>query len=192
MAISILTSIAPFLFYKKNKTLFGITSFVGLLIICLTYQASSGVYLLIIIFYALFLYKENTKIKEITSFIIQSLLLYLESLLIYKIFFMQTITDYVTNTIFPLLELPFDFLENLQTYYQLLIEDFKIEWLILIIILLIGFLIFSTKQSKRNKPTTCLLTILSIFLGLMLSFGIYPHLLVRYFRRELCMELGFL
>ena len=174
MAISILTSIAPFLFYKKNKTLFGITSFVGLLIMCLTYQASSGVYLLIIIFYALFLYKENTKIKEITSFIIQSLLLYLGSLLIYKIFFMQTVTDYVTNTIFPLLELPFGFLENLQTYYQLLIEDFKIEWLILIIILLIGFLIFSTKQSKRNKPTTCLLTILSIFLGLMLSFGIYP------------------
>ena len=153
MAISILTSIAPFLFYKKNKTLFGITSFVGLLIMCLTYQASSGVYLLIIIFYALFLYKENTKIKEITSFIIQSLLLYLGSLLIYKIFFMQTVTDYVTNTIFPLLKLPFGFLENLQTYYQLLIEDFKIEWLILIIILLIGFLIFSTKQSKRNKKS---------------------------------------
>lgn len=174
MALSILASTVPFLFYKKNKLLFSITSFLGLLTMCLTYQASSGIYLLLIIFYALFLYKENTKIKKIISFITQSILLYLASLLIYKIFFMQTVTDYVSNTLFPFLKLPAGFFENLQTYYQLLIKDFKTGWLILIAILFIGFLIFSTITSKRNKFTTFLLTGFSLVFGLMLSFGIYP------------------
>ena len=70
-------------------SLFGISSFCGLLIMCLTYQASSGIYLLLIFFYAFLLYKEDTNWKKIASFILYAGALYLGSLLVYKLFFMQ-------------------------------------------------------------------------------------------------------
>ena len=174
MAISILSSIVPFLFYKKNKVLFGIVSFCGLLIMCLTYQASSGIYLLLILFYAFLLYKEDTNWKKIVSFILYAGVPYLGRLLVYKLFFMQPVEDYVSNTIFPLLELPGGFLQNLSTYYDLLFHDFKVEWLILIGILVIGFLIATTLTAKKHKVITFLVSFLVLLLSVLTLFGIYP------------------
>ncbi len=174
MAISVLSSIVPFLFYKKNKVLFGISSVCGLLIMCLTYQASSGIYLLLILFYTFLLYKEDTNWKKIASFILYAGVLYLGSLLVYKLFFMQPVEDYVNNTIFPLLELPGGFLRNLSTYYDLLFHDFKVEWLIFVGILVIGFLVVSTLATKKHKVLTFLVTLFVLVCSGLILFGIYP------------------
>ena len=174
MAISVLASIIPFLFYKKNKVLFGITSFLGLLVMCLTYQASSGIYLLLILFYTLLLYKEDTVWKKIASFVFYAGALYLGSLLVYKLFFMQPVEDYVSNTLFSLLKLPGGFFKNLSTYYDLLLHDFKVEWLFLIGILVIGFLMISTMTAKKKKVLTFGVTFLVLILSGLILFGIYP------------------
>lgn len=55
MAFSILVSIIPFIFYKKvlnikNQIPFIITSIVGTLLMCMSYQASSGIFPLIALF----------------------------------------------------------------------------------------------------------------------------------------------
>ena len=52
MALSVLASIAPFLLMKNRKK-FMVGSMVGLLIMCMTYQASSGIYIVVAIFVAL-------------------------------------------------------------------------------------------------------------------------------------------
>ena len=174
MAISVLASIIPFLFYKKSKLLFTITSFLGLLIMCLTYQASSGIFLLLIIFYSLKEYQNKEKIKTILKFIGHSLIIYIISLLCYKIVFMKTVTDYVSNTLFPLLELPLGFFNNLKKYYDLIISDFKIEWLVVIAILIIGFFLVSIITSKRNKIETAGIYFISLIVAFILPFGIYP------------------
>jgi len=48
MGLSVLASIVPFLF-MQNNIVFSLSSIISLLIMCMTYQASSGIYIIIVI-----------------------------------------------------------------------------------------------------------------------------------------------
>ena len=174
MAFSVLVSILPLLFAKQKTGFYAVVIFFCTLMMCATYQASSGIFIIVVFFYALSQWLKGTSFKECFLFVLKSLLFYFGSLLIFKIFFMQTSDTYVTNILFPILELPMGFIKNLCQYYTLFLKDFKIEWLILILGILLSFILTNVLKSKKSKGKTLGLTLLVLFVSILACFGIYP------------------
>ena len=174
MAFSVLVSIIPLLFAKKKTPIYGLSIFLCTLMMCMTYQASSGIFLMLVLFYALYEWMNKKSFKECLIWGIKSVLFYIGSLLVFKIFFMQTSDTYVTNTIFSLRDLPLGVLQNFKEYYHLFLTDFKVEWLVLFAFLSLSFLLGVLRESKRSKVKTFFLTLFVLFGSLLLCFGIYP------------------
>ena len=152
MALSILVSVFPFLFYNKNsKNIFyPIMVCLGTIMMCLSYQASSGIIPLVALFLGFELWK-NDKPKELLKFLIITASSYLMGLIIFKLFIFSPVDEYVSNQIFQLKDLIPGFFNNLKVYYTCLISDFRNVWLLFICCLVIGFIIAQLKEFKTNK-----------------------------------------
>lgn len=192
MALSILISVFPLLFYKKKMILYGGCSTVCCIIMCTTYQVSSAIYPMLVLLLSLkmFINKE----KSILKFIAVSIISYLIGIFIFKEFIMiPTGASYVSNEIFDLNELIPGVVKNYETYFKCVLEDFKVEWIILILILFSSFLINITLKAER-KLTVLLFVISCITLTLMLlfSFGLYPALKLPLFRPRAMYGVGIL
>jgi len=72
MAISIFTSIFPLLFRKRNKILYSFIIIINTLIMCMTYQASSGIFLMFILLIFLKDWNNNEDSKENFKFLLIS------------------------------------------------------------------------------------------------------------------------
>ena len=174
MAFFFFSSIFPLLFSNQKTKLYASIIFFCTLMMCATYQASSGIFIIGVFFYTLSDWSNGTSFKKSFIFLSKSLLFYFGSLLIFKIFFMQTSDTYVTNILFSILELPMGFIKNLCQYYTLFLKDFKIEWLILILGILLSFILTNVLESKKSKGKTLGLTLLVLFVSILACFGIYP------------------
>lgn len=180
MAISILASIVPILFINKKRIVYLLVTFLSCLIMCMTYQASSGIFPMLIIIYLLYIYHsdKSVKPKKIFSDLFFSVLGYGLGLLFFKAFFVKVIVGRVSTTTVPLLNLLPTFLNHLFKYYQYIRLDFNKYWLILMILITLSFFILSVWHSKRRKSLAFIWTLLGLLILLMLPFGIYPALAI--------------
>lgn len=171
MAISIFSSVLPFVF-KSNKLSFALTSIIGILITCTSYQASLGVYPMLVVAISYVMYTANKKnvIKDIINFISYSTIFYIISLLIFKFFILKPVNSYVTSNI-SILSFP----DNFFTYLKLLKDDFPTWFEGLVGIAFISFVVSSFFVIK-NKFTNFVLSILVVISFILLSFGLYPFL----------------
>ena len=176
MALSILGSVMPLLFAKKGHLVYGATAFMGSLVMCMTYQAASGVFPIIVILICVNRWNEKEELKQIFKFIGTSVAGYLAGLLVYKLFLMPTRKTYVSNELPSINQIIPTTISNLQKYFGHIAEDFKLEWLILIFFLCIGFVFVMVRDSKQKKPIAFLISCVALGLMLVLAFGIYPVL----------------
>lgn len=174
MALSIFISIFPLIFRKKNYLLYYIISVLSMLIMCTTYQASSGIFpmIVILIFYKMWINND----KESYKFALISMLAYMTGLIIFKFFIMIPATTYVSNEMFELRNIIPGFISNYLKYVQHILNDFKDKWLILIAIIYISFTIIMVKKSKKNKILTFFSSCIILVVLNLLCFGMYPIL----------------
>ena len=194
MALSILASVFPFLFFNKNKkynVLFGIINFIGTLIMCMTYQAASGIIPMVALFLAYKYWNEKDN-KNAIKILIVSAFSYLLGLLFFKIFIMIPVDDYVSNTLLPFNKIIFGFIKNLKTYYWYVKSDFRFIWLLLFIIITIFFIIKQIIQSKQNKIYAIFITFIFLIGLFSLAFGLYPTLEQPLFEPRAMYGFGFL
>ena len=194
MALSILASVFPFLFFNKNKkynVLFGMINFIGTLIMCMTYQAASGIIPMVALFLAYKYWNEKDN-KNAIKILIVSAFSYLLGLLFFKIFIMIPVDDYVSNTLLPFNKIIFGFIENLKTYYWYVKSDFRFIWLLLFIIITIFFIIKQIIQSKQNKIYAIFITFIFLIGLFSLAFGLYPTLEQPLFEPRAMYGFGFL
>ena len=176
MSLSILACVFPFVFFDKNKKFdikFIFSIFVGTLIMCTSYQATSGGIPMIALFLSFNLWNDK-KDKNALYLLINSAIGYLFGLLFFKIFLMIPTDNYVSNQIFPLNTIIPGYFTNLFKYYKELVNDFRNIWLYLLISIIIIFVIIQIIKSKKNKIISGLLSYSLIMLSLFLAFGIYP------------------
>ncbi|RDU64791.1 glucosyltransferase domain-containing protein [Helicobacter sp. MIT 14-3879] len=183
MALSVLSSIFPFLFLRYKK-LFIITSFLSLLIMLTSYQASSGVYIIIGLFLAF--KKLNQKAyKEAYYITLSCLISYLIASIIFKLFIHTPSLDYATSDILP----PKLFIDgvyrNISLFLKAIYTDFggssfKASKVFLGIIFgfSIIFIFKNTLDSKLNKFNSIFLAITTLILLLILSYGLYIILII--------------
>lgn len=173
MALSIFASIFPFLFVFKNKMLFFSTSFLGLLIMLTTYQLSSGVYIMIVIF-LLFNSWNNKSLgtNEMRDFLLVSVTSYLSALVVFRIFFLQTkIFGY--NNFFPANEMTLGVVGNIRDNFGEIINNFNDNWVYVLTLMIILFVIKFVLISKRNKFASFVLALMALFLMFVFFQGFF-------------------
>jgi hypothetical protein len=171
MALSVLASIIPFLFFNKKDT-FIFTSVICLLIMCMTYQASSGIYIMmsvLCVIYKWLLDKENFKeILKTTGICILCFCVTLFSF--YKIFSISSETEiYVDESINIAAIIP-----NCINYIKVFLQDFnKTPILIFSVLIILLSVILLIKNSKQKKAVSIPAVIILVLFSIPLSFGIY-------------------
>lgn len=154
MAISVLASILPIVYFKHNLIKYGIAVCVGTIIMCTTYQVSSGIFPMITGFVFLLMWLNRYKAKELVKFLLSSVAGYSSGLLLFRFVIMESLSDadvYVDTGISIQKVLP-----NLKNYCTLFNNDFSFFWKGLIILIGLSFVVFAVKKSKQNKVLTVL------------------------------------
>jgi len=175
MALSLFISIFPFLFIGRKKA-FVFISIISLLIMYMTYQAASGIYLMIAIMFCFQYWNKRQKTnKEAFSLAGISLLAFALSLIIFKLFIMKPPAEgwNVSNKMFPVNQLIPGILTNIKIYLHYLNSDLGLVWKIIIGLVVIFFLFKSIHISTQKKLISLIVTFLVICLSFILSYGVY-------------------
>jgi len=177
-ALSILVCIIPFLFIARKKAFF-VCSVIGLLIMCMTYQAASGIYLIITL--ALSFNDWNGKRKdnrEILLFLGQAVLSFCTAMVIFKLFLMRANSAYdISNAMFSITQIIPGTLDNIKTYTMNINHDLSLIWKAGIVLVFVLFIIKSTYRSGQKKPASFFASILVISLSFIASYGAYSLLM---------------
>ena len=170
MALSVFASIAPIVFYKRSPVKYSIAVFAGTVIMCTTYQVSSGIFPMMITFLILMLWINGSQKRPIFTVTISSLVGYISGLLVFRLLIMEPIGEdsYVDTSVSIKHLLP-----NLKTYFNYFNTDLPVLWKAAIITVLICFLIYTVKITKRSKAVTFVLTVCLELIIMVLIFGVY-------------------
>ena len=176
MALSILASVCPLLLYECNKLIYIGATILGVLAMCTSYQASAGVYPMLVVLLCMKQWSQGDSNKKVSMLAITSCCGYLIGLIIFKVFILHSGQGYSSDNLLPASQLlPIGFV-HLREYFLLIWNDFKRGWIVLIILLIISFLFVIVRDSTRNKIVTFLLAIITILSMMILAFGVYPFL----------------
>lgn len=176
MALSVLASVFPPLFYgkeKKKAIIYCLCAVASTIIVCTTYQAASGIFPMLCVAVALKMWNEKEKISDILIFAGLSALGYLIGLLIFRFFIVVPVDFYASTNIFSLKDMIPGILNNLGTYFTVIIKDFRKIWLILILLVCLLFIAANCFITKRSRLSAIFISMISIFLMAVFSFGAY-------------------
>jgi hypothetical protein len=131
---------------------------------------------MLVIILALQMWIKRENYQHIGKFIGSSLLGYGCGLLSFKMVMMNPVSSYVSNELPEFQNFIPNFISNLRKYYVYIKSDFKVEWLMLVILLLIAYVIVTVRISQQPKIITLFFTVLSLGAMGILCFGMYPAL----------------
>jgi len=184
MALSILSSIIPFLFIARKKAFF-FCSIVSVLIMCMTYQAASGVYMLVAVILCFQDWNSRKKTnKDILQFLGISVLSFCFALAIYKFVIARPSLfdlEYFSSAMHPLPVLFPETFNNIKIFSMVIVEDLGITWKVGIVLVCFFFIIKSIFTSKQNKLFSFLISIIFIIISFIISYGIYSLLTIPLF-----------
>lgn len=175
MALSVLFSVIPFVFIHHIRAYVPV-SILCLLGMCMTYQASSGIEVILVLFFAFLMFNQtNAGVKKAFTFIGVSALNYIIALGIFKFFIMHENSHAQASTaILKGSDLISGFLRNLDMYLNYLWSDFGLAGVKICVLVLLGFFVISAiYQARINKILSCILALVVLSIGICLSYGTY-------------------
>ncbi|MDR2481444.1 MAG: glucosyltransferase domain-containing protein [Spirochaetaceae bacterium] len=174
MALSILVSVVPFLFVR-DFVVFSFVSFVSLLVMTMTYQSSSGIYIIVVIVLCLKAWNERSETgKRILCFAGVSALSYSLALVYFRVFFMESFTrQNITTDVFSAGRLFSGVLDNAVVYMRTVNNDYALVWKILTILVCVMFLVKTAVSTKRNKAAALAVSLAALTAMCVLSCGVY-------------------
>jgi hypothetical protein len=174
MALSMFFSIFPFIFSGSKKA-FVSSSIISLLIMCMTYQASSGIYIVLtlLLCYRDWSYKQKT-IRELLLFAATAAFSFCFSMLFFRIVFMVPGSGSGFSTeMLAFNQLIPGILFNWKTYITTINNDFGLVWKIIIMLICLLFIFQTSKRSSQKKPAAFIGSIVFIIMTFFLSYGVY-------------------
>ena len=177
MAVSVLFGVLPLLYRNRSHWAYLFASMVGILAVCTSYQAATGVFPILVILLAMRMLHRGEKLKNAALFCLKSAAGYGMGLVFFKLVIMRPAeAGYVSNALPGAAELIPNTVQNLKQYYGLILTDFKFFWLLLAAAMVLGFLWVSVIGSERKRSVAALISGVSLLMMSMLCFGIYPVL----------------
>ncbi len=181
MALSVLASVIPLLFSRYGYKVYVPIIWGGVIAMCLTYQASSGIFPILVIFIALRRWNQGENGKGILRFILSSAAGYLAALAIYKIVIMKFFQGYRSTDMPGLRSIVPTFWKNIRQYYTYVFSDFKPLWIALILVLITAFWLLTVRDTARKRLPAALLTLGALGVSFLLAHGIYSVLTISFF-----------
>ena len=176
MALSVLAAIVPFLFYTSKKA-FVFCSVVCLLIMCMTYQAASGIYILITLVLCFDDWNKKRKTnREVFLFLGRAVISFSMAMVFFRFFLMKPYDPpygYASTSMLSLSQLFSGILTNIRTYMNTINSDFSFIWKALIGIIFCFFIAKSILTSAQNKIYSFFAAFILLCLLFFLSFGVY-------------------
>jgi|GEM_PF-896859 hypothetical protein len=170
MAISVCACVIPFVF-RENKATYAIASVLGVLAMCTSYQASSGIYIVFTMFIVLKMILDNKSWKEIGNFVLISICCYAATLVFFKLTFMER--EFKPGSIDERIALSY-IAKNAVKYISLIWTGFNgtLVKALFILATLINVGV-TVAVSKRSKITSALASLLFYVLAFPMSYGVY-------------------
>ena len=168
MAISVLVAVLPLLFCEKLGLKYALALFVGVEVICMTYQAAVGIVPMLVFLIAAKRWNEEKRknTKEIWKFVLFSAVVFLVSLLIFKFLLMKPRDAYASNSLPSFWNIIPELCSHLGTYILLVFKDFRLLWLILIGIIIVSFIVLYVYRSEKNKIVALIISVCTLLLML--------------------------
>ncbi len=178
MALSILFAVFPLIFRKKSRSLYIIMVVISLWGMCMTYQASAGIFLILMLFLGLKEWNEGGKKswQESLKFLVWSSAGFLLSMLVFSKLFMTPLKTYVSNDMPDLNVFFAEFVKHLDQYFNLVVTDFKLLWLVLMGVIGFCFVLLFVIRSKRNRITATFVAVVGLALMLVMVYAPYSAL----------------
>ena len=176
MALSVLFSVLPLLFSNGNQIVYVLITAVSMICMCTTYQASSGIFPMLVVITGLYRWLHGEKAKVVVKFYVISALAYVLGLLYFRKFIMTEYVDYAATTVASMENLykTADF--NYKRYIVYFLQDYKPEWLAAAFVICLCFVWRAVTQSRQNKLLTLILVPIAMGIMFLLSFGVFPFL----------------
>lgn len=176
MALSILVSAAPLLLAGRGGWRYRAAAALGSLAMCTSYQASSGVFPMLAVLLAFRRWNGGEDWRKTVRFLLESALCYGAGVLVFQTVFLPLDNGYIEVGLPPVRQIPAVFLSHLKTYYSLVRSDFKKEWLLLALLLMLLFLYTAARGSARRAVPALAGAAAALAAMLALAFGLYPFL----------------
>lgn len=175
MAFSLLAAVFPLVFRFASARWYVLACFLGSLLVLTSYQASFGIFPMLVILLLLRMWQEKGWHKELGGFLWQSLLGYgAGALYFYLVVMIAPRRDYPDVSIPALSEIPEFLLKNYTAYFTKVWNGFTPLWLMSTLVILGSFLVYFI--SKMRNLLGFGLSLVSLVLMLLLSFSFYPIL----------------
>lgn len=177
MAVSVLAAVLPLLFRKQQTMAYIFASMLGILAVCTSYQAATGIFPILVIFLLLRMWNEGKPLKEMLAFCGKSVAGYILGMLFFMLVLMRPAdAGYVSNSLPAASELLGNTVQNLLKYYSYVERDFFDLWKLMTALAAMAFVAAAPSRSRRKKWAALAAAAVSLLLMGLLCFGIYPVL----------------
>lgn len=176
MALSVFVSVFPFIYSAAGDRKFVIASIVGTISMCMTYQASAGIYPLLALLLGVKGWNSGKKVIESIKFMAVSAGSYIAGLLVFRLFIMEEVDGYSSTEMVSADNFTNTVIDNYTKYINYLLNDYRVEWLLLMACLCLCFIYVSVRYSQKNKWMSLLVISGSVVIMFLLAFGVYPFL----------------
>lgn len=175
MALSLLFSVLPFVWWRTSKKMFYLFAFLGIFLMCNTYQLSSGIFIVILLGVCLKEFLLGTKFIEIFKCLISSAVSYVFAMILFTI---ETRLNPLiskrgaTVAIANIEELPRSVARNILVYFETVYSETSRILLLFVVLIIILFIILSVKTAQIDRIHALFLTVIYLFLSAVLSYGV--------------------
>lgn len=177
MAFSIFISILPILFVKQlNYLKYFVLVFICTIAMCMSYQASSGLYIMSLMFYLVCDWNRGEAARSCIEKFVVGFASFSSSVILYKLLFVSETKGYVSTSIASYSHLLEKVLLNVKTYFALMSTDNILLWKALFVIICIMYLRSFTESSKKDKVFSFFVGLITIPIGMVSSLGCYIFL----------------
>lgn len=173
MAVAVLGMVLPLVVRGMRSWVYAGAVLMGTLVTCMTYQAALGILPMVVVLLAVRMWGKGEKWKEIGRFVGWTVVGYGVGLVIFKVFIMRLVNDYVVTEMPGLMGLVPQVVENLKAYYRLVMTDFAKAWVVLVAVVAVWFVIRMAMDAKRQKWLAGLMAVVTVLVLEVMCFGIY-------------------
>lgn len=178
ISLSLLVSVIPFLLYRREKSslAYFLLSAFGIFLMCNSYQASSGIYLLMLLTLVFRDFLSLSNIKFVLNRLLVSLGAYFFAMVLY---FMEMKVNPQLNSrgdntkIAHLSEMPKAFIHNVTSYVINIYHGSAKVWILVGFLVIILVIINSLIRSKKNVIVSFFVSVLYLLAGTIASYGVY-------------------
>lgn len=193
MALSAVGTMVPFLFIDSGMIIYSVISVIGTLVTCTTYQASLGIYpMMVIILFFKYWSTGKWPLKQGIRFSLISAADWAGAILFYRFIMIREVPEYTSdNLLSPRKMLP-GIIRNYRIYFKHIMSDYNRLWSVLTLIIIISCFLLMIARSVRKLIPTVIFAGASLAVMSFLCYGVFIAMAAPRFGLRLMTGFGYL